>query len=154
MPTLRHAAPTVTTILTTAINGTTNTTFYTTGATLINNATDRVLQAQLELILSAATGNLASAGLLRTDFWLIPALDGTNPATPPGTSAVQPPADYWVGRVLAVNGVTFTRGFTMPFDLLPGAYAIVGQNNLGATNGSYPATGNAVKLYTYNYESV
>jgi hypothetical protein len=110
-------------------------------ATLLDNSTDRYLYMDVELVLAAA--RTAGAGTPRVDVYLVPALDGTNVANPPGTTPGLTPGHYFRGSILANPSASFTRGALSGIVLQPIKYLIAINNQLGVTfsTGTHVLTG-------------
>lgn len=109
----------------------------------IDNSSDKKLYMDVELAFDTATGSGTDAYV---GIYLIPAPDGTNYPTPPGTggtaSHVSP--TYWKGTILAVDqGGTarqLTRGVLTKIDIPPTKFRIVVVNQL---NAAFPANNNS-----------
>ena len=133
----------------TSLSALANGSWATSGATLIDNSTNLKLYCDIEVVLASAV--TAGSGAPNVSVYLIPAPDGTNLATPPGSSAAAAPGIYFVGNILANASASFTRGTLRGVVLPPGKFALLIQNNLGV---AFPtSSSNTVTGYTYGEQA-
>jgi hypothetical protein len=121
----------------------------TSGATFLDNGTNRRLYMDVDLVLASAV--TAGSGAPRVDLYLVPVPDGTNAPTPPGTSAGATPVHYLAGSILANASASFTRGAVRGLILPPGKFLVLVQNNLGVAFGTGT---HALEGYQYGEEAV
>ena len=134
----------------TSLNALANGSWATSGATaLISNTSAGKLYADIEVVMASAV--TAGSGAPHVAVYIIPAPDGTNPATPPGTSAAAAPAGYLVGIIQANASASFTRGTLRGVVLPPGTFVCLIQNNLGVAFAA--SASNTVTAYTYGEEA-
>jgi hypothetical protein len=115
------------------------------GATLITNATERLLYMDAELVLAADV--TTGAGARWVDVYLVPAPDGVNVASPPGTLPGLTPPGYLAGAITANPSSVFRRGTARGLILPPGSYLASIQNRLGV---SFGAGAHVLTGYTYS----
>ena len=133
----------------TSLNGLTNGSWATSGATLISNTVAGKLYVDIELVM--ASGVTAGSGSPHVAVYIIPAPDGTNAATPPGTSAAAAPASYLAGIIQANASASFSRGTLRGVVMPPGTFVCLIQNNLGVAFAA--SASNTVTAYTYGEEA-
>lgn len=109
----------------------------------IDNTTDLKPFIDIELAFDTATGSGTDAYV---GVYLIPAVDGTNYPTPPGSggTAAHISPHYWVGSILAVDqggtARTLTRGVIQGVRCPPFKFRVVLVNQL---NAAFPANNNS-----------
>jgi hypothetical protein len=121
----------VTLIAGSSINAITTGSWITSGATLLDNGTNKDQLGDIWLKLNSAI--TAGSGTPRLDVYLLPVPDGTNAPTPPGTSAALTPGSYYIGSIPANPSASFTSGVLRGVVLPPGEFLVTAQNNFGAT---------------------
>lgn len=121
----------ITLIAGTSMNAVTTGSWMTSGATLLDNGTNKDQMCDIELVLASAI--TAGSGTPRWDIYIIRAPNGTTAMTPPGTSAALTPGSYFVGSILANPSASFTSGSLAGVVLPAGKFVVTAQNNFGAT---------------------
>lgn len=134
-------------VLTTELNGLTNTSRKTSAA-FSNDAatTERFLYADFELSLGTQTARTGSPNVV---MYILPEVDGTNYAT--GSDTITPSSELIAGVFTfpadATAHRTILRGVLLP----PSNFKVLIINN---TSQTFNATGNTLKMQRYGVESV
>lgn len=105
--------------------------------------TDAVARLNLGSLVTSGTGAPSIA------LWVLNLLDGTTYPNPPGSTAGAPPIGNLASTYTA-NASAAGQVLDFPaFSLLPSKFALILQNNYGAT---FPASGVTFSLYRYGYQ--
>ena len=130
------------TVLDTQLNALANATYCALGSVEHDNSDNLDLWAIAELYVTYGTNPTVNTPV---HLFGIKAPDGTNYQD--GTASLRPPDDSFLGTFQLYNNTSAQRLYTRPFRLLPVKYKFMVYNLAGQAMG---ATGNTVKLFTYN----
>jgi hypothetical protein len=115
----------------------------------IDNSADR--KTLMDIWFNVDTDITAVGTDARIDFYLIPAPDGTNYPDPPGSTAADITANYYIGSISSVKRAgtvtNFTSGVLRGVTIPPWKFKVAAFNELGAT---MPANNNTL-CYGYRY---